>query len=52
MSASSPENSATVPTVNVHAYGLDLKGSEPCMFDSETGRITQFATKPCGNDRG
>ena len=42
-------NATSLPTIEVHAYGLDLKGVERCMFDAETGRITRFTTKSYDN---
>jgi predicted metal-dependent enzyme (double-stranded beta helix superfamily) len=44
------QNTTTAPTIEVHAYGLDLKGLDRCMFDIDTGRITRFATKAYDND--
>ena len=44
------QNATSAPTIEVHAYGLDLKGLDRCMFDIETGRITRFATKSYDND--
>jgi predicted metal-dependent enzyme (double-stranded beta helix superfamily) len=44
------QNTTMVPTIEVHAYGLDLKGLERCMLDIDTGRITRFATKAYDND--